>query len=265
MGGGADMLLIPEVPVRPRGRRAGTCGIATCRRRRSRSSSWPRGRCRCPGTLEMPPYPLDANGFPRLGGISEAIAPEIERRTGLPDPGHDPRSRPARRVAGGVRPRARRRGSGSRPSSSRRRAAGAGWSRVTGRTWSTSRSTRRRARARWCRSTATARPRSSSAERTPVDSGDGPVPRRSALRHRHGALAGDARRDGRGRGRRRLVRRRSHREPAAGTRRRAHRRRGRPVRRDRDDGEPDRAPRCTRPAPATSSRARSAPTSRPPS
>ena len=35
-----------------------------------------------PGTLEVPPYPLDANGFPRLGGISEVIAPEIERRTG---------------------------------------------------------------------------------------------------------------------------------------------------------------------------------------
>jgi 6-phosphofructokinase 1 len=34
------------------------------------------------GTLEVPEYELDANGFPRLGGISNVIAPEIEKRTG---------------------------------------------------------------------------------------------------------------------------------------------------------------------------------------
>ena len=54
-------------------------------------------------------------------------------------------------------------------------------------------------------------------------------------------VAADARGDGRCRGRRRLVRRRSDREPAAGARRRATRQASGPVRADRHDGQPDRA------------------------
>ena len=34
------------------------------------------------GTLAVPDYPLDENGFPRLGGIGSIVAAEIERRTG---------------------------------------------------------------------------------------------------------------------------------------------------------------------------------------
>jgi len=81
MGGGADLLLIPEVPFDLE---------ETCRHLRHRhltTASFSivvvaEGAMPVPGTLDVPPYPLDANGFPRLGGISEVIAPEIERRTG---------------------------------------------------------------------------------------------------------------------------------------------------------------------------------------
>jgi len=81
MGGGADVLLIPEVPFDLED---------ACRHLRHRHLTVAsfsivvvaEGAMPVPGTLEVPPYPLDANGFPRLGGISEVIAPEIERRTG---------------------------------------------------------------------------------------------------------------------------------------------------------------------------------------
>jgi phosphofructokinase-like protein len=32
--------------------------------------------------FELPPWELDANGFPRVGGVANLLAPEIERRTG---------------------------------------------------------------------------------------------------------------------------------------------------------------------------------------
>ena len=67
------------------------------------------------------------------------------------------------------------------------------------------------------------------------------LPGRSAFRHRHEAVRGDAPRDGRGRGRRRLVRRRPDREPPAGAVRGGGRQGGRRVRPHRHDGEPDRA------------------------
>jgi 6-phosphofructokinase 1 len=34
------------------------------------------------GTLDVPPYPVDENGWPRLGGIANLIAPELQRLTG---------------------------------------------------------------------------------------------------------------------------------------------------------------------------------------
>jgi len=34
------------------------------------------------GTMALPDYPLDANGFPRLGGIGTGVADQIGRRTG---------------------------------------------------------------------------------------------------------------------------------------------------------------------------------------
>ena len=81
LGGGADMLLIPEHPFDIE---------EVChhlRHRHMATSSFSivvvaEGAVPLPGTMELPEYPLDENGFPRLGGISNLIAPEIERRTG---------------------------------------------------------------------------------------------------------------------------------------------------------------------------------------
>jgi 6-phosphofructokinase 1 len=81
IAGGADMLLIPEHPFDLE---------EACRHLRHRHMSTSsfsivvvaEGAVPVPGTMEMPEYQLDENGFPRLGGISNVIAPEIERRTG---------------------------------------------------------------------------------------------------------------------------------------------------------------------------------------
>jgi ATP-dependent phosphofructokinase / diphosphate-dependent phosphofructokinase len=81
LGGGADMLLIPEHPFDIED---------VCRHLRHRHMSTSsfsivvvaEGAVPVPGTLELPEYALDENGFPRLGGISNVIAPEIEHRTG---------------------------------------------------------------------------------------------------------------------------------------------------------------------------------------
>ncbi len=82
LGGGADVLLIPEVPFDLED---------VCRHLRHRHMTTAsfsivvvaEGAEPIPGTLEVPAYPLDENGFPRLGGISNVLAPEIERRTGF--------------------------------------------------------------------------------------------------------------------------------------------------------------------------------------
>jgi phosphofructokinase-like protein len=81
LAGGADMLLIPEHPFDIE---------EVCRHLRHRHMSTSsfsivvvaEGAVPVPGSLDLPEYALDENGFPRLGGISNLIAPEIERRTG---------------------------------------------------------------------------------------------------------------------------------------------------------------------------------------
>jgi phosphofructokinase-like protein len=81
IAGGADMLLIPEQPFDIE---------EVChhlRHRHMSTSSFSivvvaEGAVPIPGTIGVPEYPLDENGFPRLGGISNVIAPEIEKRTG---------------------------------------------------------------------------------------------------------------------------------------------------------------------------------------
>jgi len=81
VAGGADMMLIPEHPFDI---------DDVCRHLRHRhmtTSSFSivvvaEGAVPVPGTLEMPEYDLDENGFPKLGGISNLVAPEIEKRTG---------------------------------------------------------------------------------------------------------------------------------------------------------------------------------------
>ena len=81
MTGGADMLLIPENPFDIE---------EACRHLRHRhlnTNSFSivvvaEGAEPLEGTMATPDYPLDENGFPRLGGISNLVAPEIEQRTG---------------------------------------------------------------------------------------------------------------------------------------------------------------------------------------
>ena len=41
------------------------------------------GAMPAPGSMALPDYPLDANGFPRLGGVGRLVAEEIGRRTGF--------------------------------------------------------------------------------------------------------------------------------------------------------------------------------------
>lgn len=83
MAGGADAILIPEVPFDI---------DATCRHLRHRAGSGrdfsivvvAEGATPAAGTLEVPDHPLDEFGRPRLGGIGHVIAHEIEARTGFP-------------------------------------------------------------------------------------------------------------------------------------------------------------------------------------
>jgi 6-phosphofructokinase 1 len=81
MTGGADMLLIPEKPFDI------DEACSHLRHRHMNVSSFSivvvaEGAEPLEGTMAAPEYPLDENGFPRLGGISNLIAPEIEKRTG---------------------------------------------------------------------------------------------------------------------------------------------------------------------------------------
>jgi len=81
MTGGADMLLIPEMPFDIE---------EACRHLRHRhmhTNSFSivvvaEGAEPMAGTMAQPEYPVDENGFPRLGGIANLVAPEIEQRTG---------------------------------------------------------------------------------------------------------------------------------------------------------------------------------------
>ena len=81
VSGGADVIVIPEHPFDIE---------EVCRHLRHRHMSRSsfsivvvaEGAVPSDGTFELPDYELDANGFPRLGGIAQAIAPEIEKRTG---------------------------------------------------------------------------------------------------------------------------------------------------------------------------------------
>lgn len=83
MAGGADAILIPEVPFDIQ---------AVCRHLKHRAGSGrdfsivvvAEGAQPVPGTLELPEHPLDEFGRPRLGGIGHVIAHEIEQRTGFP-------------------------------------------------------------------------------------------------------------------------------------------------------------------------------------
>ena len=82
MAGGADAILIPEHPFDIDG---------VCRHLRHRHASRSsfsivvvaEGAVPVEGTLDLPEPPIDENGFPRLGGLANHLAPEIEGRTGF--------------------------------------------------------------------------------------------------------------------------------------------------------------------------------------
>jgi phosphofructokinase-like protein len=81
LAGGADMILIPEHPFDVE-------DVAShLRRRHTKGHSFSivvvaEGAVPVEGTLEVPEYPLDERGFPRLGGISQLLAPVLELATG---------------------------------------------------------------------------------------------------------------------------------------------------------------------------------------
>ncbi|GGI04991.1 6-phosphofructokinase [Egicoccus halophilus] len=83
MAGGADAILVPEVPFDME---------AVGRHLRHRAGSGrdfsivvvAEGALPREGTMEVPEPPKDEFGRPRLGGIGHAIAHEIEHRTGFP-------------------------------------------------------------------------------------------------------------------------------------------------------------------------------------
>jgi 6-phosphofructokinase 1 len=80
LAGGADVIVIPEHAFDIE---------ASCRRiRRVHSERRPfsivvisEGAMPVPGSMELPEYELDANGWPRLGGIGRLVADEINLRT----------------------------------------------------------------------------------------------------------------------------------------------------------------------------------------
>ncbi|MDP9295902.1 MAG: 6-phosphofructokinase [Actinomycetota bacterium] len=82
LAGGADALLIPEHPFDLE---------EVCRHLRHRHLNGnsfsivvvSEGAIPVEGTLEVPEYPLDELGWPRVGGISNIVAPEIEKATGF--------------------------------------------------------------------------------------------------------------------------------------------------------------------------------------
>jgi 6-phosphofructokinase 1 len=82
LAGGADALLIPEHPFDLED----VC--LHLRRRHLQENSFSivvvsEGAIPVEGTLEIPEYPLDELGWPRMGGISNIVAPEIGRATGF--------------------------------------------------------------------------------------------------------------------------------------------------------------------------------------
>lgn len=81
LAGGANMILIPEIPFD-----LAAVG-ARLRKRHNGGHSFSivvvaEGAQPVPGTFELPHLDLDERGFPRFGGLAHAIAPVLERETG---------------------------------------------------------------------------------------------------------------------------------------------------------------------------------------
>ena len=102
---GADVILLPEHPF--------DIDLACRRIREVHALRRPfsivvvsEGAMPAPGTMTMPEYPLDANGFPRLGRRRQTRGRGDRAAHGLRDARDGARPRAARRVAGRVRSRA---------------------------------------------------------------------------------------------------------------------------------------------------------------
>jgi len=81
MAGGATVILVPEVPFDI----AEISDVVSRRHNRGRYASIvvvAEGATPVPGTMDLPEYDVDQWGRPRYGGVSVAIAHEIEKRTG---------------------------------------------------------------------------------------------------------------------------------------------------------------------------------------
>jgi 6-phosphofructokinase 1 len=82
LAGGATMTLIPEVPF-------DVAEVCDALDRRHAGMSYAsivvvaEGATPVPGTMDLPEYEVDRFGHQRLGGISQALASEIEGRTGI--------------------------------------------------------------------------------------------------------------------------------------------------------------------------------------
>jgi len=82
LAGGADALLIPEHPFDLEE----VCRLLRHRHLGGNSFSIAvvsEGAIPAEGTLEIPEYPVDELGWPRVGGISNIVAPEIGKLTGF--------------------------------------------------------------------------------------------------------------------------------------------------------------------------------------
>jgi ATP-dependent phosphofructokinase / diphosphate-dependent phosphofructokinase len=78
---GADVILIPEHPFDLELVSRRLQEVHALRRRFS-IVVVSEGAVPVEGTMAVPEYPLDANGFPKLGGIGSLVAEELGRRTG---------------------------------------------------------------------------------------------------------------------------------------------------------------------------------------
>ena len=82
LAGNGDVILIPERPF-DMGQVARRLERIHLEHRAFSIVVVSEGAVPVPGTMEVPDYPLDANGWPRLGGIGSLVAAEIEARTGF--------------------------------------------------------------------------------------------------------------------------------------------------------------------------------------
>ena len=107
IAGGADVILIPEVPFDIDEVCRADQAPPRARPRISRSWSSPRARRRRRARCDVAAGEIDEFGHPRLGGIGHALERRDRGAHGLRDAGDGARPHPARRHADRVRPRAR--------------------------------------------------------------------------------------------------------------------------------------------------------------